>query len=174
MATGHTPPGASLAKRGAPLTAPPGRRPFAYWPHTPPPPPLAREADGPHREKGSHALPGLPLATYWPPTGPPGRPLTGHLRALYWPSGEASHWPKGSHTPHWPQWEGRGRLRPALPRLATYALTPTPADRGLRPGGLPTPQTFGSGGLRDGEGFSVQRPDGHRRPCAPAHLRGPP
>ena len=95
MATGHTPPGASLAKRGAPLTAPPGRRPFAYWPHTPPPPPLAREADGPHREKGSHALPGLPLATYWPPTGPPGRPLTGHLRALYWPSGEASHWPKG-------------------------------------------------------------------------------
>jgi len=91
----HTAGSLSLAKRGAPLTAPPGRRPFAYWPHTPPPPPLAREADGPHREKGSHALPGLPLATYWPPTGPPGRPLTGHLRALYWPSGEASHWPKG-------------------------------------------------------------------------------
>jgi hypothetical protein len=177
LATGHTPPGASLAKRGAPLTAPPGRRPFAYWPHTPPPPPLAREADGPHREKGSHALPGLPLATYWPPTGPPGRPLTGHLRALYWPSGEASHWPKGSHTPHWPQWEGRGRLRPALP--PTGHLRPPPADRGLRTGGLPTPRlthwpkggvlatyahplatpapppprTFGSGGLRDGEGF---------------------
>jgi hypothetical protein len=55
-------------------------------------------------------------------------PLPGHL------------WPKGSHTTHWPQWEGMGRLRPALPRLATYALTPTPADRGLRTGGLPTPR----------------------------------
>ena len=102
----------SLAKRGATLTAPPGRRPFADWPPLatasltghlcPPPPPLAREADGTHREKGSHALTGLPLATYWPPTGHPGRPLTGHPLAKRGREGATSPGPPptGHLRPH--------------------------------------------------------------------------
>ena len=48
-------------------------------------------------------------APHWPPYRPSDAPpgpmatasLTGHLRAPYWPSGEASHWPKGS--PDWPK-----------------------------------------------------------------------
>ena len=72
-------------------------------------------------------MPGPPLAKWGAPHGPPYRPsdapsgpmatapLTGHLRAPYWPSGEASHWPKGG-----------GRLRPAPDlREATGSLPPT-------------------------------------------------
>ena len=76
---------------------------------------------------------GHPLAKRGAPHGPPYRPsdappgpmatasLTGHLRALYWPSGEASHWPKGR------------------PRLAT--------GRGPSPGPPPTGQRDGRGCL---------------------------
>jgi len=51
-----------------------------------------------HGQRGPHPR----LATYRPIGSPPGpmatASLTGHLRATYWPSGEASHWPKG-----WPR-----------------------------------------------------------------------
>ena len=62
---------------------------------------------------------GPPLAKRGAPHGPPYRPsdgppgpmatasLTGHLLATYWPSGRPR--------PDWPQWDGMGRLRPALP-----------------------------------------------------------
>jgi len=102
LATGHTPPGASLWSKGAPHLRPHrggGPSPTGHlWP---PPPPLAREGGRPPVGKEGHS-------PHWPPTGHKGT--------------------------------GRGRLRPALPPLATYALTPTPADRGLRTGGLPTPR----------------------------------
>ena len=137
-----------------------------------------RELQPPHfpatyGQRGAAPLTGLPLATHWPQRGgagapSPGPPPTGHLR------------------PTWPS-EAFGHLLPL----------PPPADRGLRTGGIPTPrltdwtkggtghlrpptghpgtpQTFGSGGHRTGRGFCVQRADGHRRPCAPAPLRGPP
>ena len=71
-------------------------------------------------------MPGHPLAKrgtpHWPPYRPSDAPpgpmatasLTGHLRATYWPSGEASHWPKG-----WPRLaKGTGgELCPANPNL---------------------------------------------------------
>ena len=97
-------------------------------------------------------MPGHPLAKRGAPHGPPYRPsdappgplatasLTGHLLAPYWPSGEASHWPKGRPRLAPTGQKGRGGdafARPS-PRLATYA--PPPADRGLRTGGLPTPR----------------------------------
>ena len=109
----HTAGSHSLAKRGATLTAPPGRRAFAYWPPTatapptghlcPPPPPLAREADGTHRGKGSHALTGLPLATYWPS----GEAPTGQR------DGRGSLWPHGSSSPPLPATYGQ-RGHPSL------------------------------------------------------------
>jgi hypothetical protein len=69
------------------------------------------------------------LATYWPyreashrpPTGQKGTALGGRpshrpsLAIREAPARLATYWPKGT---------GRGRLRPALPRLATYAPTP--------------------------------------------------
>ena len=68
----HTAGSLSLVKRGAPLTAPPGWRAFAYWPPTPTAPHWPEKGTATHREKGSHALTGLPLAKrgapHWPPT----------------------------------------------------------------------------------------------------------
>jgi len=94
-------------------------------------------------------MPGHPLAKrgapHWPPYRPSDAPpgpmatasLTGHLRAPYWPSGEASHWPKGrprlakgtgggayGHTgapaPHFPATYGqRGATPPTGLPLAT-------------------------------------------------------
>jgi len=181
----------SLAKRGATLTAPPGRRPFADWPPLatasltghlcPPPPPLAREADGTHREKGSHALTGLPLATYWPPTGHPGRP--------HWPpTGQkgtgggdfarpSPDWPPTPPPPHQPI-EAFGREASPTPRLTDWLKGP-PRTGHLRPptghpGPPPLPRLSGSGGLRDGEGFSVQRVPIRCAPCALYPLWGPP
>ena len=128
----HTVGSLSLAKRGAPLTAPPGR-PLRLLATYATASPTGQRSGRPHREKGSHALTGPPLATYGPLTGHPGRPLTGHLRALYWPSGEASHWPKGrprlgkgtgggayGHTgapaPHFPATYGQRGATPHWPR----------------------------------------------------------
>jgi len=127
----HTTGCLSLAKRGAPLTAPPGRRAFADWPPTPTAPHWPEKGTGkatPHRPPTGHkgaALGGRPShrpsltkrgAPHWPPYRPSDAPpgpmatasLTGHLLATYWPSGEASHWPKGR------------------PRLATGRGEPSP------------------------------------------------
>jgi len=109
-----------------------------------------------------------PKASHWPPMATAS--LTGHLRAPYWPSGEASHWPKGrprlakgtgggayGHTgapaPHFPATYGQREPHhplatdwPPKSDLAKWRLwpptppRPTPADRGLRTGGLPTPR----------------------------------
>ena len=107
--------------------------PASYWPkdrqlatfgHRLPHWPEKRTA--PHR--GATPLTGHPLATDWPQRGGHRReafapPLTGH------PGG-----------PHWPQRDGRGTPSPGPPPdwPPTHPL-PTPADSGLRTGGLPTP-----------------------------------
>jgi hypothetical protein len=159
LATGHTPPGATLWPKGAPPLRPHrggGPSPTGHlWP---PPPPLAREADGPHREKGSHALTGPPLATYWPSTGHPGRPLTGPPLAKRGREGATS--PGPPPTDH---------LRPTWPSEAFGHLPPTPADRGLRTGGLPTPRLthWPKGGL------ATYAPTGHPgTPPLPPAFRG--
>ena len=107
-----------MAKAGAthhrePLSGHRAKTPLANFGHT------LREAPL-HGQKG--AGPGHPLAKRGAPHGPPYRPsdappgpmatasLTGHLQAI-----------RGGPplAPYWPQRDGRGRLRPALPRLAT-------------------------------------------------------
>ena len=99
-------------------------------------------------------------------TGTPSahRPPTGHLR----PTGQVA--PAATYTP-----------TPTLPGLRTgrgqKQASPTPSywPPTGHPRPSPTSPTFGSGGNRTGRGaFRVQRADGHRRPCAPAPLRGPP
>jgi hypothetical protein len=164
LPTGHTPPGATLAKRGG--------GPPPHWPEK------GRAPLGePHHARPPTGQTGRPtLATYRPSDAPPGpmatASLTGHLLAIRgglplakgeaptghrtgafarpspdWPKGRegvpmatrelqpptsrppmakgepppslASHWPPTGH-----KGAGRGRLRPALPRLTTYAPTP--------------------------------------------------
>ena len=180
MATGHTPPGASLWSKGAPHLRPHrggGPSPTGHIRHRLPHWPEKRTA--PIGKRGATPSP----ASHWPPTG--------HLRALYWPSGEASHWPKGrprldngtgggayGHTgapapplpghlwpkgsrpltglplaPHWPQRGGAGAPSPGPPptdHLRTHS--PHRPIEAFGREASPTPQTFGSGGLRDGEG----------------------
>jgi hypothetical protein len=107
--------------------------------------------------------------TDWPPTDHKGTAIGG--RPSHRPT-LATHWPKG---------DGRGRLWAAIPNLRRTGPdwpptpTPPPADSGLRSGGLPhSPDFRGAAAKGTGRGFCVQRADGHRRPCAPAPLRGPP
>jgi hypothetical protein len=188
LPTGHTPPGATLWPKGAPHLRPHrGGGPSPTGHLCPPPPPLAREADGPHREKGSHALTGLPLATYWPPTGPllairGGLPLAkGEAPTGQW-DGRGSLWPKGSRpltglplATHWPQRGGAGAPSPGPPptdHLRTHSPHQPIVAFGRE--ASPTPQTFGSGGLREGEGFSVHRVPIRCCPCALSPLWGPP
>jgi len=77
----------------------------------PPPPHWPEKGTATHREKGTPT-------PHWPPTGHPGRPHwppTGHKGAAI--GGRPSHRP--TLVTYRPQWDGMGRLRPALPRLAT-------------------------------------------------------
>jgi len=218
-----------MAKGSRPLPLPGLRGPHTrpYWPPTgqkrppslaptgqltaqrpptghlwPPPPPLAREADGTHREKGSHPHTGHPLAKKGTALG--GRPSHRPSLAIR----------EAPYRPHWPQWDGDAFARPLTygrppapsPRLATYgSLRPTwpseafghlhphaphraigtpsdgrpphppPTGHPLAiPGTPPLPRLFGSGGNRTGRGaFRVQRVPIRGGPCALSPLWGP-
>jgi len=216
LATGHTPPGASLWPKGAPHLRPHrggGPSPTGHIRHRLPHWPEKRTA--PIGKRGATPSP----ASHWPPTGP--------LLAPYWPSGEAPHWPptgpllairgglplakgeaptgqwdgrgslwphgssspplpghlwpKGSRPPHWPPTghplatKGRGGgafARPSPDWPPTHPL-PTPADRGLRTGGLPHSPDFrerwpkGGGGVFAGKGRMATGARAHRLPLGP-------
>ena len=133
LPTGHTPPGATLWPKGPPHLRPHrGGGPSPTGHLRPPSPHWPEKGTATHREKGSHALTGLPLATYWPPTGPllairGGLPLakgteggayghTGapapHFPATYGQRGHTTHWPPTGHlSPTWPS-EAFGHLLP--------------------------------------------------------------
>jgi len=162
--------GLPLAKGEAPTGQRDGRG--SLWPHGSSSPPLP-----------GHLWPKGSRTPHWPPTGHKGEafapPLTGH------PGG-----------PHWPQRDGRGTPSPGPPPdwPPTHPL-PTPADSGLRTGGLPTPTYWPPTGLKAplaipalphfprlfgerwppaGEGgFRVQRVPIRCGPCALYPLWGP-
>jgi len=152
-----------MAKRG-PAPPLPGQR----EPHHDRPPPPSLATYGPLTGQRG----GLPLAK-----GTEGGPMA--TRELQPPTSRppmAKGEPHPSLATHWPKGTGRGRLRPALPPTGHLRPTwpseafghlrpyPTPADRGLRTGGsptprlasywlrpaLPTPQTFACIGGRSG------------------------
>ena len=75
-----------MAKGSRPLPLPGLRGPHTR-PHWPPTGQKRPSLTGPHWPTYR------PKASHWPPMATAS--LTGHLRAPYWPSGEASHWPKG-------------------------------------------------------------------------------
>jgi len=93
-------------------------------------------------QRGAAPLTGLPLATHWPQRGG---------------AGATSPGPPPT-----------GHLRPTWPSEAFGHLPPTPADRGLRAGGLPHPQTFGErrpkgrGGVFAGKGRMATGARAHR------------
>jgi len=178
-----------MAKRGAGL-----RLLATYWPY--------REAS--HRPPTGHkgaAIGGRPshrpsLATYSPSPHRPieafgrdgqkqGSPpytdlLTGHLLATYGQRGHTTHWPPTGHLrPTWPSGDfGHPHPHPPHQPIEAFgreASPPLPTGHLLAtPGPPPLPRLSGSGGLRDGEGFSVQR--GAIR-CGPRYLYplwGPP
>ena len=164
MATGHTPQGATLAKRGGgpsphwpPWATPLGTAPLhgQREPATPPP-----------RPKGATPCPA--------PTGQTGRPTLATLPPFGRPTGAYGH-----RLPHWPPTghllaireapptgqkgrprlaTGRGRLRPALPRLAKGA-----GGGAFGHTGAPAPHfpATGRGGV-----FRVQRGAMRCCPCA--------
>ena len=109
LPTDHTPPGASLAKRGG------GPSPTGH--------PLATASPtGQRRGRPPIGQTGAPhsLATHWPPTGHKGAAI----------GGRPSHRP--SLAPHWAKGTGGGKSRPPLP-------TPTERLGGGKRGGYPAP-----------------------------------
>ena len=131
-----------------------------------------------------------PLATDWPPTGHPGRPLTGHPLAT---KGRERNFVRPSLTYGAPA--PTGHLREPKTDLAKWRLwppTPPPPHQPIEafgrggphppptghplaiPGTPPLPRLFGSGGNRTGRGaFRVQRVPIRGGPCALSPLWGP-
>ena len=127
----------------------------------------------PHHARPPTGQTGRPTLATLPPFGRPTGPmatasLTGHLLAPYWPSGEASHWPKGR--PRLAKGTGGGAYghtgAPAPHFPATYG------QRGAAPlTGLPLathwPQRGGAGAPSPGP-----PPTGHLRPTWPSEAFG--